>query len=615
MKSTQKTQKAVFEPAVRWILAGLASITLYFQTNLADPFNSPKMWLLLFIASYLLGYILKSKGTIFSSKDFKITFFIIIVFISTSLVVTLLTDFKQVALFGDTFRKNGFLAYISLSVVFVASFLFIRFSNVFRIIQITGFIALVTITYGTLQTLGKDFVDWINPHNALIGTQGNPNFAAAAMAIMGVILISSVFVSNIALYQRYLAIILAFLLLILIYRSNARQGLISFAIGLGVFFVILLFGRSKKMGIASMFVAGSVFILAVLGMLQVGPLQQLLYKPSVTVRGYYWRAAVDMFTSNPIFGVGMDRYGSYFMQYRDVGYPLNYGFEITSSNAHNTFLQFFSTGGALLGGSYLLLVIWIITRAVKGLKAASGDNRVVLAGIFAAWIAFQAQSFVSIDNLGLAIWGWILGGTIIGLSYQSTSHVTSTQSPRIQRVSQIDLTRVLTSGIATLLTVVLIAILYRGENNAFKASFTVGTRDQAAIAAYRDAQLKVIQAPLIDQSYSLKSAVNLIEFGLSQDGYSALLNLHSQDPRNLDVLNSLAGYHEFKNELDQAIMYREKIAKLNPWNAVNYLLLGQDYKKSGNLEKSQEMLEKILSFATGANGGPIAEQAQKELAQ
>ena len=341
MKSTQKTQKAVFEPAVRWILAGLASITLYFQTNLADPFNSPKMWLLLFIASYLLGYILKSKGTIFSSKDFKITFFIVIVFISTSLVVTLLTDFKQVALFGDAFRKNGFFAYVSLSVVFVASFLFIRFSNVYRIIQITGFIALVTITYGTLQTLGKDFVDWINPHNALIGTQGNPNFAAAAMAIMGVILISSVFVSNIALYQRYLAIILVFLLLILIYRSNARQGLISFAIGLGVFFVILLFGRSKKMGIASMFVAGGVFILAVLGMLQVGPLQQLLYKPSVTVRGYYWRAAVDMFTSNPIFGVGMDRYGSYFMQYRYVVYPLNYGFEITSSNAHNTFLQFF----------------------------------------------------------------------------------------------------------------------------------------------------------------------------------------------------------------------------------------------------------------------------------
>jgi hypothetical protein len=320
-----------------------------------------------------------------------------------------------------------------------------------------------------------------------------------------------------------------------------------------------------------------------------------------------------MFTNRPVFGVGMDRYGAYFMEYRDVGYPLNYGFDITSSNAHNTFLQLFATGGALLGGSYLLLVVWIITRAAKGLKAASGDNRVVLAGILSAWITFQAQSFVSIDNLGLSIWGWVLGGTIIGLSYQSSSEVIATQSPRIQRVNQIDLTRVLTSGIATLLTVVLIAILYRAENNAFKASFTVGNRDQAAIAAYRDAQLKVIQGPLIDQSYSLKSAVNLIEFGLGQDGYSALLSLHSQDPRNLDVLNSLAAYHEFKNELDQAIMYREKIAKLNPWNAVNYLFLGQDYKKIGNLEKSQEMLERILSFAIGVNGGPIAEQAKKEL--
>jgi hypothetical protein len=45
------------------------------------------------------------------------------------------------------------------------------------------------------------------------------------------------------------------------------------------------------------------------------------------------------------------------------------------------------------------------------------------------------------------------------------------------------------------------------------------------------------------------------------------------------------------------------------------LFLGQDYKKIGNLEKSQEMLEKILSFAVGVNGGPIAEQAKKDLAQ
>jgi hypothetical protein len=34
--------------------------------------------------------------------------------------------------------------------------------------------------------------------------------------------------------------------------------------------------------------------------------------------------------------------------------------------------------------------------------------------IVSAWVAYQAQSFVSINQLGLAIWGWVLTGLIIG---------------------------------------------------------------------------------------------------------------------------------------------------------------------------------------------------------
>jgi hypothetical protein len=53
------------------------------------------------------------------------------------------------------------------------------------------------------------------------------------------------------------------------------------------------------------------------------------------------------------------------------------------------------------------------------------------------------------------------------------------------------------------------------------------------------------------------------------------------------------------------------MAKLDPWNAVNYLGLGKDYKAQGNLVKNKEMLDKILSFASA---NPIAEQAKTELA-
>jgi hypothetical protein len=51
-------------------------------------------------------------------------------------------------------------------------------------VLVVGFIS---GTYGVLQHLGKDPIKWNNPYNAVIGTLGNPDFAAAVMAILAVI--------------------------------------------------------------------------------------------------------------------------------------------------------------------------------------------------------------------------------------------------------------------------------------------------------------------------------------------------------------------------------------------------------------------------------------------
>ena len=69
--------------------------------------------------------------------------------------------------------------------------------------------------------------------------------------------------------------------------------------------------------------------------------------------------------------------------------------------------------------------------------------------------------------------------------------------------------------------------------------------------------------------------------------------------------------YEQVNNFPEAISYRLKMAKLDQWNAVNYLELGRDYKAQGDLLNSRAMLEKILSFAPN---NPIAEKAKAELA-
>jgi O-antigen ligase len=591
-------------------MGALALTTLYFQTNLFDPFNSPKSWILLIVAAWLIGYVLAFRAQIFSNRALKLNTLLLISFVAASIVATVFTDIKFVAVFGETQRRNGFLSYLSLSIVYLAASVFVRLFNITRIYLITIWIGLIFAIYALMQSTGNDFVNWNNPYNRIIGTVGNPNFAGAVMAVMGVILFCIVFINNFALIYRITAAVISLLLLLLIYQSNARQGLLAYLLGVGLFLIILVAGKNKKLGLFGAGVGTVVFVFAALGMLQIGPLEKYLYKPSVSVRGYYWRAGLEMFFNNPVIGVGMDRYGAYFKEYRDVEYPLTYGYSITSSNAHNTFIHLFATGGVLLGLSYLLLNAYILRQAIVGLKKFSGNNRLLLGGIFAAWVAFHAQSFVSIDNVGISIWGWVLGGSIIGITVSSHLNPAEDQKNYMGSRIRIDLKRVITSSTVTIISIAVVSLAYRGEVNAYKSRVVLNSQEQNIRDTFYGLQTEVINASIVDPTYKLNSAIALVQNGFTQEGLRALQEVYSSDSRNLDAIRFLALTHESLNQISDAIYYRIEMAKYDQWNAENYLELGKNYKKQGDFVNSKNMLLKILSFAPY---DPIASQAKIDL--
>ena len=611
MKSRSQMSNTVDLIPIRWILASLFVVTLYFQSTLADPFNSPKLWILLIFAAWLAGYIFAFQKIIFVVKPVNRLSYLVFVFLVFLLISTLVSDFSYVAIFGETQRRNGFLQYLSLSIILVATSIFVRTFNVKKFFILSYFIATISVIYSLMQTTGNDFVNWNNPYNSIISTLGNPNFAAAVMAIMGVMMFSSIFISTFQYTQRIVAVVISILLLFVIYKSNARQGLLSYFLGVGIFLIIWLWTKNKKLGILAAVAGLAISIVSILGMLQFGPLEKYLYKPSVSIRGYYWRAGIEMLRSHPFFGVGIDSYGLYFKEYREVGYPLAYGFEITSSNAHNTFIQFFATGGFFLGLAYLLLNGYILKQAIYGIRNLTGNNRLYLVAVFSAWIAFHAQSLVSIDNIGISIWGWILGGSIVGLSVSATATENEKEVFSQQKKNAINLSRVMTSSFSTLLVVILVVMLYRGETNSYKSSLNVNLQDLTSRNYFKDLQLKAINTPLNDPTYSLFAASRLIQSGYVDEGLAEAKRIYLQNSRNLDALLLFALTYEQLNNLPEATSYREKIAELDPWNAKNYLAIGKYYKQQGDLGKSKEMLEKILSFAATDQ---IADQAKIELA-
>jgi hypothetical protein len=326
----------------------------------------------------------------------------------------------------------------------------------------------------------------------------------------------------------------------------------------------------------------------------------------VSVRGFYWRAGVEMFLNKPLTGVGVDRYGAFFKEFREVEYPLRYGFDITSTNAHSVPIQMFATGGLFVGVTYLLLTGLIFYKGLHLLRIYSGSEKLTVAGVFAAWIAFQAQSIISIDNIGLTVWGWILGGTIIGLSTLDSSQVTQ-QSKGKTGTNQFrfSLAQPLISGFFTLLAILFVSVLYRGESITKEAQ-KYYSNNSTHPQQYYDLTAKALTTDLIEPYYKLRLADLLATTQAMDLAVSEIRRLNQSDPRNLDVLKVYSSILEFKGDFNQAIKLRQQIIKYDPWNALNYLNLGRNYKSIEDWANMESMRLKIGSVAPQSNEAMLA---------
>jgi O-antigen ligase len=610
MKKTKIVKNLENSSTLYWLFLGAAAITLYFNPSIQDPFNAPKLWVLLIVAFWMLGHLVTNIYQIKNNKTLLTFTIIVTVFSILAFISAFNTDVKYTAFFGENLRRNGYLTYLSLCIIAISAALYVRFINIKRLIVISAIVGAILVIYGLIQNAGNDFVQWNNPYNSIIVTVGNPNFAAALMAILATLVFSLILLPSSSNFIKIISAFLVSALAITIYLSNARQGLISLFVGIVLSITIYIWNKHKNYGRVIMLVFSGIVFISILGMLQIGPLKDILYKGSVSIRGYYWRAGLEMFKSHPLFGVGSDRYGAYFKDYREPGYVLNHGFDITSTNAHNVPIQIFATGGIFVGVAYLAIIGYVVYRGLITIKSSSGGQLVIISGVFAAWVAYQAQSIVSIDNIGLSIWGWLLAGSVIGLSIDAPGNEKILVSANSKKVNRIKVAQPVTSMFFLISAIILSSVLYRGELTMFQTRATYNPQNPAVKNYLYDYAYKTLNTPLIEPYYKLTASSYLVGAGFIDEGLIELKKLNNADPRNLDVLNFLAGLSEQIGDNTAAIDYRLKIAKYDPWNAKNYLSLGLIYKRLGDKAKVEEVVNSIKSFAPK---DPIALQAESEL--
>jgi O-antigen ligase len=396
-------------------LCALLTTSLILPNGSYDPIGIPKLYFFSIVTLVSVGISIFKGNT--ENDKFDQVFVGLLLFFFLLLTINLFINnyaFSE-RLFGISGRTTGFSTYFLLLIFCFQSF---RNLSVVTMISSLFLTKIIVEIYAILQFLEIDPFKVETFYSAPHSTLGNPNFVSGFIGFSSITSISLwLSMRNwLGIALTLVAFTFDFLVLIIV---KSTQGFFAASFGILTFVFLLIWKRfmlqslRKKRTFLVVGLLAATF-LAIKMMLSFA----ILSSTSALTRFDYWRAGLRMTISHPLLGVGLDSYGDYYRLYRDSTAINRLGINQTTDAAHNVFIDFFASGGFPLGIAYILLTLY---GAVKLLKKISEQNNVDAIDylIMSIWVGFQVQSLLSINQLGIAIWGFALIGVMARISGNS----------------------------------------------------------------------------------------------------------------------------------------------------------------------------------------------------
>lgn len=407
--------KRELENRLSFILAwGALVVTVLITDRLStDPVNVSKMLMLSVVGFSVFPVLIVQRRELLISSKIIVIACSSFVFLGLISMFTSKNTFER-GLYGAFSRNTGLVTYASLVFIFLGACLLSREESFQKVIKALFLAGIINVIYSLVVASGNDFITWSNPYNAILGTFGNPNFISGFMGIFFTLLAVQLADSSNSTKVRISLFALLPFVTLTIYLSKSLQGIMVAMFGsvLAIYFLIRSkegYLRASQVYLGGLIVGG---IFALAGIFNKGPLSSLLYSYTVDLRGEYWKAGINMGLDNPIFGVGIDSYGTYYRTYRELSATVAPGMEVGTDTAHNVYIDIFAGIGFPGLITYLVINGFVLLVALKYLKKSKSFDAKFLT-LFLCWAAYQLQSIVSINQIGLAVWGWLLGGLII----------------------------------------------------------------------------------------------------------------------------------------------------------------------------------------------------------
>lgn len=492
--------------------SGLVAI-LVITGTVTDPVNVTKLFALGGVAAAALAVLLA-----FGLQEMWTSSKTLVVFVGLFLVAGLNAIINSEGpltqnLYGAYGRNTAFIAYLLLvSVILSAAVL--RRDNSFKYLIWGLFGAgLANVVYCTWVIAFGDFLPWSNPYGNILGTFGNPNFIGAFLGLFAASMVAYSLKQGTSVVVRSGVLVVFLITVYAIIDSNAIQGRVVVAAGLGIVGFYLVRSKFEALIAQVVYVVfiGIAGTFALLGALQIGPLTKYIYKTSVSLRGEYWQAGWNMGSEHPLTGVGFDTYGDWYRRARDAQALILPGPNTTTNAAHNVPFDVFAFGGWPLFASYLAILALSVIAIIKVTRRNRKYDSVFVT-LTTAWLCYQLQSIISINQIGLAVWGWLFGGALIAYEVATRPKVDELQgaqgkgkSSRVVKKKQGEtiVTSTLIAGVGAVIGLLIAVPPYSADAKwrSALASQSAQKVEEALVPGYLNPQ----------NSYKYASAVQLLE--------------------------------------------------------------------------------------------------------
>lgn len=413
IKSDGYGQKNIGRDIV-WVCIGVTTVVTPSLT--IDAFNPPKFLILVlgvFLIAIKYGKFLLGQ---FRRSD---VYLVAQLFFLISLVTLTFNRYSfSERLFGLEGRNFGFISVTSLFLMGLIVYLAylnrrLDILDLYKGIAFANFI--VNLVF-FVQASGIALTEFNNDYGVLPSTLGNPNFLSAFLAVSVLGIIGWITNKTTKTNWRFFGFVQVLISLYAIAVTKSIQGLAVLFGAAIVYLLILALRFFNRLVFLSFFMAGSVAGL-LLAASAFGIYGERLIEPQQTliIRSVYWRIGMKMLAESPIFGVGFDGYGDNFRRFLTPQYSKVIGEGVISNSPHNLILDFFVSGGALLGGIFVFFIALALIRALsiiaksqrRTFKLSSEELLVIL------FFSFSALLVISPYQVSLFVWLPLIMGILI----------------------------------------------------------------------------------------------------------------------------------------------------------------------------------------------------------